>query len=289
MKQISVQCPAKINLTLGVLGKRADGYHEIESIMQSITLVDNLNIESRSTGIEIISDHPDLPTGKNNLIYQAVSLLTQYSGITRGVKINLKKQIPVAAGLGGGSSDAAGTLRGLNKLWDLNLSQSKLKELGGRLGSDIPFCIQGGIALARGRGEKLTPLKTNLSAWLVLVKPPVEVSTAQIYQNLHLKKGEKQPFTQIVIDYLKKGNLTKVGENLVNVLEKVTINLYPEIGEIKSEMLKRGAIGALMSGSGPTVFGLVEDEVKAQRLAEVFRDKYSEVYIAKTLPGDFSN
>jgi len=282
--ELSLKCPAKINLTLGIIGKRTDGYHDLETIMQSISLVDVLNLSSRPSGLELVSDNHQLSVEQDNLIYRAAVLLNEHLGQNRGACFNLEKRIPLAAGLAGGSADAAGALRGLNRLWNLGLSGGDLENLGGRLGSDIPFCLRGGTALARGRGEQLTSLQVSSGWWMILVKPPIEVSTAEVYRNFRLQRVKKQPNTEAAIDSLKKADLRGVAENLVNVLETVTIEFHPEIGKIKTEMIERGAIGALMSGSGPTVFGLVEGYEQAVNLADAFRHRFTDVFIAHSLP-----
>ena len=284
MYDLSLKCPAKINLTLGISGKRSDGYHELESIMQSISLVDVLNLSSRPSGLELSSDNPQLSVGEDNLICRAARLLNEQLGLKRGAKFSLQKRIPLAAGLAGGSTDAAGALRGLNHLWQLGLSRAELENLGGRLGSDIPFCLSGGTALARGRGDRLTSLSVKTGWWLVLVRPPIEVSTAEVYRNFSLQRVKRPPHTEAMIESLSKADLNGIAENMVNVLESVTINMHPKIGEIKAEMLKRGAIGALMSGSGPSVFGIVEGYTRAIKLADAFRDRFQDVFVACTLP-----
>jgi 4-diphosphocytidyl-2-C-methyl-D-erythritol kinase len=281
---LSLKCPAKINLTLGIRGKRPDGYHELESIMQSISLADVLSLSSQPSGIELSSDNPKLSVGEDNLICRAARLLNEHLGLNQGAKFSLQKRIPLAAGLAGGSTDAAGALRGLNHLWQLGLSKAELEDLGGRLGSDIPFCLSGGTALARGRGEQLTPLSVKTGWWLVLVRPPIEVSTAEVYRNFSLQRVKRQPQTEAMIESLSKADLKGIAENMVNVLESVTIRMHPQIGEIKAEMLKRGAIGALMSGSGPSVFGIVEGYAPAIKLAAAFRDSFPDVFVACTIP-----
>jgi 4-diphosphocytidyl-2-C-methyl-D-erythritol kinase len=282
--ELLIKCPAKINLTLGIIGKRADGYHELETIMQSISLADRLYFSTRPTGIELVTDNLGLSVGEDNLIYRVAVLLNEQFGKNRGAYINLEKRIPIAAGLAGGSTDAAGALRGLNLLWELGMSSEVMEDLGGRLGSDIPFCLQGGAALARGRGEQLTPLQVKHGWWTVLVKPPIEVSTAEVYKSFCIQRVKKQPNTTAMIGALKNADLRGVADNLVNVLETVTINSYPLIGELKAEMIERGALGALMSGSGPTVFGLVEGYEEAVNLADAFRDRFTEVFVACSLP-----
>ena len=283
MNQLIVHCPAKVNLTLGIQGKRLDGYHELETIMQSISLEDTLYLSSEGTGISLVADYPGLPVGEDNLIYRAAVLLRDYTGANKGVRITLKKQIPLAAGLAGGSTDAAGTLRALNRLWGLGLTAPELEELGSQLGSDVPFSLRGGTALARGRGEKLTFLEGPGDWWLTLVKIPVSISTAAVYHSFRLEAVTQQPDQEAMLDAIRKDRLKEAGLNLVNVLETVTIPWYPEIGAVRAEMVERGAIGALMSGSGPTVFGLVADRAEAIRLAAAFRDRYREVYVVRTL------
>ena len=263
----SLEAQAKINLTLDVLGKRPDGYHEVEMIMQSIQLHDVLHFSLREQGLELISAVEGVADDKDNLIYQTAVKLKELYNVTAGAKIILEKNIPVAAGLAGGSADAAATLQGLNKLWSLNLSLDTLCEIGAQLGSDIPFCLRGGTMLAKGRGEILTPLPSFPQTYVVLAKPVLGVSTAWVYNNYDQSKVDKHPETAMVIEELQKKNSQGIAALLCNVLESVTIKKYNEISLLKEKMLEFGASASLMSGSGPTVFGLVDTKEQAEELA----------------------
>lgn len=253
---MEVNAYAKINLTLGIEGIRQDGYHQVEMIMQAVELHDSLAFEDAPAGISIESDSPEIPPGPENLVYRAASLLQEYTGCGRGVRIKLTKKIPVAAGLAGGSTDAAAALRALNSLWDLNLPEGDLYKLGERLGADVPFCLMGGTALARGKGELLTPVAGAQGLGVVLVKPSFGVSTARVYRMYDLLPPGPQPDTGAMISALGRGDLHAIGSLLHNSLERVTAGLHPEIKQIKQGLREAGAAGALMSGSGPTVFGL---------------------------------
>lgn len=257
MKKTEVKAQAKINLTLDVLEKRADGYHEVEMVMQSIELSDTVVIEEKpERGIEVFSDNPLLPGGEENIAYRAAKLLTDMAGFDKGIRITIKKNIPLAAGLAGGSADAAAVLKGINSLFELGLTGRELAEKAALIGSDVPFCIMGGTSLARGRGEILTRLPDVPEIWVVLAKPPLEVSTAEIYRHFKLHRVSTRPSTTAMIEAIETGSVNSIIANLANVLEQVTLNRYPVVAEVKKAMLEAGAAGVLMSGSGPTVFGI---------------------------------
>ena len=281
----SLEARGKINLTLDVLGKRPDGYHEVEMIMQSIELADVLHFSLRDDGeIVLISEVEGVDDSKDNLIYKAAVKLKDLYKVAKGAQIILEKNIPVAAGLAGGSADAATTLQGLNKLWELNLPMEKLCEIGAELGSDIPFCLRGGTMLAQGRGEVLSSLPVMPECYVVLAKPNVGVSTAWVYGNYDGDKIVAHPKTKMVVEELTKKNLEGVADLLCNVLESVTIKKYNEIAELKEKMLEFGARASLMSGSGPTVFGLVEDKDKAERLArELEKISSARIIVTRTV------
>ncbi|MCL6638445.1 MAG: 4-(cytidine 5'-diphospho)-2-C-methyl-D-erythritol kinase [Firmicutes bacterium] len=265
---------AKINLTLGVLGKRPDGYHEVEMVMQSIALHDTLQIRKQAAGISLTVAGADLPGDGNNLVFRAASLLQAKTGNKSGVHIHLAKRIPVAAGLGGGSADAAAALRALNMFWRLGLSPAELMDLGAALGSDVPFCLLGGTAIARGRGELLTPLSARPKFGLVLVKPAARVSTARVYGAYGAFSGSFQkprPDCAAMAAALAQGDPDAVARCLANDLEPVTAAMHPEVRRIKEKLLAAGATGALMSGSGPTVFGLTGDVDSARLVAARYR------------------
>ena len=265
---ILLMAHAKINLTLDVLHRRDDGYHEVKMIMQSIGLADTVEISEQASDITVSTDLPALACDQSNLAYRAAVLLRERFAIHRGARIHLIKKIPLAAGLAGGSSDAAAVLRGLNRLWDLKLTMQALQTLGAELGSDVPFCLQGGTMLAVGRGELLSGLPELPPCWLVLAKPPVDVSTAWVYGNYRNNESIQHPDTEKVIRCLQEQDLSGVAAGLGNVLETVTIPAYPEIAAIKRCLQENGALGVLMSGSGPTVFGIMPDQARAKRAAE---------------------
>lgn len=268
MNRIQLKARAKINLALDVLGRRADGYHDVKMIMQTVNLYDKIDIKKiKKPEIIIKTNLPYIPTDENNLAYKAAKLILDNYGIKTGVFIRLFKVIPVAAGLAGGSSDAAAVLIGLNKLYDLNLSIDELMALGVTIGADVPFCLLRGTALAEGIGEKLTTLAPMPDCFVLLAKPNINVSTAQVYEELEAEHIQSHPNIEAMIDAIEKDNLKEVAHLMGNVLESVTIKRYPVIEEIKALMLENGAVGAMMSGSGPTVFGLYEDENLAKAMA----------------------
>ena len=256
---LHLRAPAKINWFLSVIRKRHDGYHDIRSLIQCIGLYDDLFFDNADT-VEVISDL-DIPL-EDNLIYKAVALLKKHTSCAKGIKITLRKNIPVSAGLGGGSSDAAYTLLGLNMLWDLGLSKGKLSSIGLEIGSDVPFFLNGPSAFVEGRGEKVTPLKINSSVIFVLVKPPVSVSTAWAYENIG-KLTKKTIDIKLFCQALKKKDFACLSSMLNNDLERAVVKRYPIVGEIKEKLLKKGAMISAMSGSGPTVFGVFESRERA--------------------------
>ncbi|MDD5491476.1 MAG: 4-(cytidine 5'-diphospho)-2-C-methyl-D-erythritol kinase [bacterium] len=271
---MKIRAYAKINLMLQVLGKRADGYHDLASVMQEITLHDLLTMVKIPEGITLTCSDQALPMDKSNLVYKAVMTMQKEADRLKkpvsGVKIHLSKNIPVGAGLGGGSSDAAAVLKGLNKLWQLRLSEDRLAWIGAKLGSDVPFFITGGTALAKGRGERLT-LWPGIPAFrLVLVKPLMGISTAWAYKNLKISLTKQPKNIKIIHNSLRKKRFNQLEEYLQNDLESVCISKYPSILEIKHRLLALGATAALMSGSGSTVFGLVVSRTAENRIKEVF-------------------
>ena len=282
------KAPAKINLALDVLFKRPDGYHEVEMIMTTVDLADRIELkEITGNHIQILSHNRFVPDDHRNLAYQAAFILKERFGINKGVSITIEKNIPVAAGLAGGSSDAAATLRGLNRLWKLGLSMEELAEIGAEIGSDVSFCVYGGTALARGRGEKITHLPAPPKCWVILAKPTIGVSTADIYKRLQTSRME-HPDVPGMISAIMENNYHDVCEGLGNVLEQVTLQLYPEVANIKDQMKTFGADSVLMSGSGPTVFGLVEHDSRMQRIYNGLRGFCDQVYAVRLL-GDRNN
>lgn len=269
MQEIKVRALAKINLGLDVLGKREDGYHEVRMVMQTIHLYDRILIRRiKASGIrgsiKVVTNLFYLPSNENNLVYKAAKLLRDEFGIRDGVFINLKKYIPVAAGLAGGSSDAAAVLFGMNRMFQLGLSLDELMERGVKIGADVPYCLLRGTALAEGIGEELTPLKPVPKCLVLVAKPSVSVSTKYVYENLRLDDNMVHPDMDALLSAIDKQDLKQIAANMGNVLETVTIPRYPVILRIKEEMKRMGALNAMMSGSGPTVFGLFESEQRAK-------------------------
>jgi 4-diphosphocytidyl-2-C-methyl-D-erythritol kinase len=282
--KISIKAPAKINLTLDVLRKRKDGYHEVEMVMTTIDLADRLELSLlEQPNIKIDCSASFVPTDERNLAYQAAKLLQKRFAITKGVHIYIDKEIPVAAGLAGGSSDAAATLRGLNTLWGIGLTLDELATLGEELGSDVPFCVYGGTALATGRGETIEHLPAPPSFWVVLAKPPIGVSTGNIYGKLKLSESTKHPDTASMVQAIREKNFTSISENLGNVLEEVTLKEHPGVLHIKDQMKKFGADGVLMSGSGPTVYALTQKESRVHRVYNGLKGFCRDVYVVRCL------
>ena len=284
MKSIELKSRAKINLSIDVLGKREDGYHLVEMIMQTIDLYDIIKItENDIDEININSNSLDIPLNKNNIVYKAAEVLKERFNIKSGLNIFIQKNIPVAAGMAGGSCNAAAVLVGLNKLWDLKLSEKQLQEIGLTLGADVPFCISGNAALAQGIGEELTYIKGLPKDTSILVcKPNLFVSTKDVYQGLDLDNIKDRPDNKLLIKCLEEGNIKLLSENMVNVLESVTSKMHEEILDIEKIMLDNNALGSMMSGSGPTVFGLFEKEEDAIKGKEKLLKKYNQVYVVRS-------
>lgn len=251
---------AKVNIGLDVLRRREDGYHEVRMIMQSIGVYDTLRFKKMPQGIDLRIDRSDLAADESNLVYKAAKLMIDTYAIDGGVSIELTKKIPMAAGLAGGSSDAAATLKGMNELYQLGASDEDLRRLGVTLGADIPYCIMGGTALAEGIGEVLCGLSDIPQCKVLIAKPDIDVSTAFVYRNLHVETREYHPNISAQLHGIEVGDMDEIVANMGNILELVTIPAYPVIEEIKQIMKDAGAMNAMMSGSGPTVFGLFRDE-----------------------------
>ena len=264
---------AKINLGLDVIRRREDGYHEVRMIMQTIQMYDQLEMEKKNTpGIDLTTNLSYIPVNENNLVYKAAKLLMDQYHIREGVSIDLNKFIPVAAGMAGGSSDAAATLVGMNKLFHLGLSKEELMKIGVKIGADVPYCIMRGTALSEGIGEKLTPLSPMPSCYILIGKPGISVSTKFVYTNLKLNEHTKHPDIDGMLQALKQQDLRGITDRMENVLESVTVPAYPVIEEIKNHMKEHGALNALMSGSGPTVFGIFDDKKKAEFACEKLKE-----------------
>lgn len=265
MFEMRLKALAKINLGLDVIRRREDGYHEVKMIMQTVRLFDRISIrKTKSEKIQVKTNLFYLPENENNLVYKAAKLLMDEFQITQGVLINLQKFIPVAAGMAGGSSDAAAVLYGMNRMFRLGLSTQELMERGVKIGADVPYCIMRGTALAEGIGEKLTELSPMPEGKVLIAKPPISVSTKFVYENLKLDEHTQHPDIDLLIQDIERGSLKDIAAHMGNVLESVTIPNYPVIAEIKEQMIRDGALNAMMSGSGPTVFGLFDDDEKAE-------------------------
>lgn len=282
MEQVTRKAYAKINLGLDVIGRRPDGYHEVKMIMQTVGIYDVLTFQRQkaadcSPRIQISIEQEGtprekLPTDQGNLIYRAAALVMETCGIEEGVEITLRKNIPIAAGMAGGSTDAAAVFHGLNELFGLSMSPEEMKRLGVRIGADVPYCIAGGTALSEGIGERLTPLPAPPEAYLLIAKPDISVSTKYVYENLHADTLTWHPDIDGMAEALKAGNLLGITERMGNVLERVTEKEYPVIARLKEEMKTHGALNALMSGSGPTVFGVYTKKEAAKEGAAAIKE-----------------
>ena len=272
MNQIIEKAYAKINLSLDVLRRRPDGYHEVKMIMQTVGIFDTLTIaKSNDKEIRLKVGSANLPCDRSNLIYRAAEMVMERFDLQQGVEITLEKRIPIAAGMAGGSSDAAAVFRGMNRLFSLNMSLEDMQKLGVKIGADIPYCIMGGTALSEGIGEILSHLPTPPVAYLLIAKPDIDVSTKFVYENLHADTLPYHPDVDGMVEALREGNLKGITDRMGNVLETVTEKAYPIIAEIKTLMKNAGAENALMSGSGPTVFGIYKEKEKAEEACELIQ------------------
>ncbi len=283
MDRIDLRAYAKINLTLDVVGKRADGYHLVQMIMQQIDLYDDISLVRSDNGISLQSDSAYVPENPQNLAWRAVALMQKELGLKDGVHINIRKQIPVAAGLAGGSTDAAAVIHGYAQLCGASLTLEEKMKLGLKLGADVPFCLMGGAALAEGIGEVLTPVTGLKDSWLVVCKPNFGVSTKEIYTALDWERISVHPDTESMLKALDKGSVHGICPLLGNVLEPVTCARYPEVKALKDKLLQYGADGALMSGSGPTVFGIFKSAEKARSACVNLKRFYRQTYAVKTI------
>lgn len=273
MDQCVRKAYAKINLGLDVIGRLENGYHVVKMVMQTVGIYDVLTLKKIPSGIVVTTDNGELPTDDNNLIYKAARLMREAYGITEGVSIHLEKNIPIAAGMAGGSTDAAGTFLGMNQLFEIGATIQELQELGVKVGADVPYCIMGGTALAEGIGEILSPLPAPPQCHLVVAKPDINVSTKYVYEHLDAEGVETHPDIDGMIEALEEGDLQGIVSRLGNVLETVTVKKHTIINTIKRCMMENGALGSLMSGSGPTVFGIFTDEQKAQKAKDEIEKK----------------
>lgn len=274
---------AKINITLDVVGKREDNYHLLKMIMQNIELYDVIDIVKTKHDIIIKCNKPFVPIDQRNLAYKAAKIFMETYKINSGVIISIEKNIPVSAGLAGGSTDCATVLKIMNKIFEVNAKEEELMELGVKLGADVPYCICGGTVLCEGIGEKITKLKPFKDKILVLVKPPFAVSTREVYKGFSLDKARIHPKTREIIKAMGEENLGFVAGNMKNLLENVTLREHKSISYIKREMINYGAIGSMMSGSGPSVFGFFDDILTAQRCYDQMKKKFDDTFLTRTI------
>lgn len=279
MNEYRMKAYAKINLGLDVVRRLENGYHEVKMVMQTVGIYDVLDFQRTDGGIVITTDSGELPTGENNLIYKAAKLMMEKYHINEGVKIHLEKHIPIAAGMAGGSTDAAAALKGMNRLFDLGCSLKDLMELGVKIGADVPYCVMGGTALAEGIGEKLTPLAPAPDCYVLVAKPDINVSTKYVYEHLDAQEISRHPDIDGMVEAIAEESLQGILDRMENVLETVTVKAYPVIQTIKDRMKELGAINSLMSGSGPTVFGIFVEKDMARRAY----DKLEEEQLAKQI------
>lgn len=283
MESLKLFAKAKINLSLDVIRKRQDGYHDLKMIMQTIDLKDEIFISKiDNDNIEVSCSNVLLPQGEANIAWKAANLFREKYNIVEGIKIHIIKNIPSAAGLAGGSTDAAAVLRGMTELFNIKTSDSELAKIGLKVGADVPYCIYGGTKLAEGVGEILSTLHDFEGIDLVLIKPKFDVSTPWVFKNYSIGYDGKRPNTEKLIDSISSGDVKSVAKNMINVLESVTVKAYPEIEEIKRKLLENGALGAMMSGSGPTVFGIFQNQRKAIVAINKFESDIYECILTKT-------
>jgi 4-diphosphocytidyl-2-C-methyl-D-erythritol kinase len=281
MDKVLIKCPAKINLSLDVVGKLENGYHKLEMIMQSIALYDIVKLEKNDVGINIYCGNKSVPLDEKNTCHKVARNMKEKFGFPGGIDITIDKNIPIAAGLAGGSTDAAGVILGIDKLYDLNLSKNEMIDIGVKVGADIPFCINSGTAFVTGIGEVIKKLPL-LGIWCVLAKPDISVSTSEVFKNFRMDEVLKHPDTETLLEYVNKGDIELLSQNMINVLEIVTTKEHPIILDIKNIMMEYEALGSLMSGSGPTVFGLFDDKNTAEKCFHRLRDYLKEVYLVRT-------
>lgn len=281
---MKIKAYAKINISLDIVGKReSDGYHLLRMIMQNIDLYDEVSVVKQAEGITLTCNKSYVPTDSRNLAYKAAMLFKERYDINEGVHIDIIKNIPVSAGLAGGSTDGAAVLKIMNKIFDINASDEELMEIGLQLGADIPYCIKGGTALCEGIGEELTSLKPFKDKIVVLVKPGFGVSTKEVYKAFNLEKVRLHPKTEELIEAMQRDDLYYVANNMKNLLENVTLRKHNVLIKIKEDMNRYGAVGSMMSGSGPSVFAFFDDMLKAQKCYEKMKEIYKDVFLTRTI------
>lgn len=286
LQDLRIRAHAKVNLFLNVVGKREDGYHNLETVFQSIGLYDDIIISERpNKGIRVHCNHPDVPSGPKNLAYKAAQSLNDIVGGFSGVEIWIEKRIPVSAGLAGGSANAAAVLIGINELFSFKIGKDTLMQIGSDLGADVPFCILGGTAFGTGIGDILTPLQSIPDIPLVLINPGLPISTADIFSNLHIPLTKQAKESIIIRKCVEKGDIDGIGNTLYNVLEIPVFSKHPELSDLKVQLSTQvGSLGALMSGSGSTIFALMQDISAAARCQTHFNSTYSFCMTTKTNP-----
>ena len=280
---MKIKAYGKINIALDVIGKREDGYHLLRMIMQTVNIYDELEFKKSIPGIHITSNKEFVPTDSRNLVYKAIDLFSDIYNIEKAISVHIEKNIPVEAGMAGGSTDAAAALKAMRDLYKPEISDEELMKLGAKIGADVPYCIKGGTALCEGIGEIITELKPFKDKILVVVKPNFGVSTVATYKGFKLDEVEDHPKIEELISAMDRDDLKYVADNMMNLLELVTIKEHEEISYIKEFLCDKGALGAMMSGSGPTVFGFFDNEEKAKNCAKKLKEKYTEVFVTTTL------
>lgn len=280
---MKVKAYGKINIALDVIGKRDDGYHLLKMIMQTVNIYDELELKKSAKGIKITSNKSFVPTDNRNLVYKAIELFCNTYSVEKAISVHIEKNIPVEAGMAGGSTDAAAALRAMRDLYKPEISDKELMELGVKIGADVPYCIKGGTALCEGIGEVIIELKPFKDKLLVVVKPNFGVSTIATYKGFKLSEVKQHPKVDELIEAMNRDDLKYVADNMMNLLELVTLKEHEEISRIKEFMCAEGALGSMMSGSGPTVFGFFDSEEKANKCAEMLKDKYKEVFVTSTI------
>lgn len=281
MREYEIDANGKINIAIDVIEKRQDGYHNIEAIMHSIKLHDTLRITKKLSGITIECNNKNVPFGRENLAYKAAEIIRSKFNIKDGVRIVIKKRIPVSAGLGGGSSDAAACLKAMNQMFCLGLKSDELVDLGRLIGADVPFCVLGETAFAQGKGDILTRIECKPKINIILIKPDIRISTEWAYNNLTLGKTQNKPDIRLLINALTQNNIKYVAANMRNAFEGLIERFYPQVKHIKNALNESGAIGSIMSGSGPTVFGIYEDVDVMEKAYEEFCGRDMECFIEK--------
>lgn len=289
MDKINLKVRAKINFALDVKSRRPDGYHEVEMIMQQIDLYDQLELEVIDEGIVIETNCDFLPVDAGNIAYRAAEKMIANYNINKGLKIIIEKNIPVSAGLAGGSTNAAGVIMGMNELFSLGLTRDEMMVIGGELGADVPFCILGGCAVARGIGEELESISGLKDQWILLSKPNIGVSTKEAYEGLELGEISERPDIDAMVEAIGQNDIYDLAKHLCNVFETYTLEKYPVVKEVRRKIQESGAVGVLMSGTGPTVFGIFKSYDKGLQAYKNLKKVYSQTYLVKTYNGGHSD